>query len=164
MESVELFDVEEEEVRRILDALPVYWYRLKSLFEPSLVPVLRKFGKRGTLIFGVHIFACGKNDIITVLSEYHSDLKTANFDIQGNSLLSWSRIIENENAEIRISEIIEDILQDNFASPIQVFVCPQCEAAYIINLEQDVKNGLIECQGCGKSVRYTKNLVPPELQ
>lgn len=163
METVELFDIEEDEVKGILDVIPVYWYRWKDILEPSLVPVLRKFGKRNNLLFGVHIFACGKNGIVTILSEYLTDLKTVNFEISGVSLSNWSGPRDDVGVESRISEIIEDILQEEHASPTEIFVCPECEAAYIIDLEHDVENGMIECQGCGKLMKFRKNLVPPEL-
>lgn len=163
MQSVELFDIEEDEVRFIIDAIPVYWYRWKNVLEPSLMPVLRKFGKRDNLIFGVHIFVSGKNGIVTILSEYLTDLKTVTFEIFGVSLEKWKGPIDNENVESFISEIIEGILQDKFVIPTQVFICPECEAAYIINKEYDVKKGNVECQNCGKTVKFARNLVPPEI-
>ncbi|TFG26703.1 hypothetical protein EU527_19425 [Candidatus Thorarchaeota archaeon] len=163
MESVELFDIEGYEVKRIINVIPVYWYRWKALNEPSLVPVLRKFGKRDNLEFGVHIFVCGKMGIITILSEYLTDLKTVTFEILATSLSDWTGPKDNEQVEVLISEFIETILQDEFASPIQVFVCPECQAAYIINKDQDVKKGILECPYCDKSVKFEKNLVPPDI-
>lgn len=163
METVELFDIEQDKIRRILDIIPVYWYSQKDLLEPSLVPVLRKFEKKGSLVFGVHIYAYGKNCIITILSEYLTDSKTVTFEIQGTSLSSWFEPRENENAEVRISEIIEEILQEEFALPIRIFVCPECEAAYIIREDTDVVDGMVLCRNCDKSFKFSKNLVPPEL-
>ena len=163
METVELFDIGEEKIKGILDAIPIYWYRQKGLPEPSLVPVLRKYVKKNSHILGVHIFAYGKNDIITILSEYLADLKTATFEILETSLSNLLERQNNESIEVRISEIIEEILQEEFPTSIQIFVCPECEAAYIISEETDVIDGMVLCRKCDKSVKFNKNLVPTEL-
>ncbi len=163
MEIIELFDIEEDEVRRILNLLPVYWYHMKSLPEPSLLPIIRKFNKKDKFVYGIHVFTYGNSVMLTILSEYLIDMKTVSFEILETLLPNPTELTRNDYVEIRISEIIEDILQDKYATPIQIFVCPLCEAVFIINNDSDIQDEMIQCKKCNKSMKLSMNLFPPEL-
>lgn len=157
-ETIEFFDVEEDEFRAILDNLSDLYDKQRGFFEQGFTPIFKNYGATDELLFGVHLFSQGSGaKLHIVLSEYIRDARTASVNINSFYLVGWgahSRDIRGEATireflqKLTYSELESHVRKGIYADSRELFICPKCSARYLLRALQVTEGGKVTCQNC----------------
>lgn len=160
METINIFDIQEDDLLGILNSLPNLWNSKKTRSEPSLDLLFDKYGDKDNLLFVVQAFTHPySNVMIVLLTEYLSDLKAASFIIYAYDLNLVGGARESLWSGRRLRDILEDCIDIDLGAfshlrGDEIFVCPLCSARYRLKAMRITRDGQVECQNCGKIVEY----------
>ncbi|MFW9957510.1 MAG: hypothetical protein ACFFCT_05530 [Candidatus Odinarchaeota archaeon] len=161
VETAVVFDVDEYTLLDFLENITTTWKKQKGLFESGLINLLEKIGRKDDLLFAIHIFACGRQYpvIITLLTEYQRNLRSATVSIHANYSAvqirgaSTTALREFENRIKRFFDRFEDVNEDGTITFEEDFECPFCKARYSTKILV-YEDGKVQCQNCAKLVEY----------
>ena len=158
METLELYDIDEYQLRGLLHEIPELWKENSGFFGTTLKPVFQNFGELDNLIFGVHVFSHANGTwILIVLTEYLRDARIASFNISARNLVGWFGPSADKKGEIKFREILEKLtyeelemfsVENQYQESDVIFVCPNCSAQYLMRVLRVTRDGRIECQNC----------------
>ncbi len=158
-ETVELFDLEENEFKTILNNLGSIYSTKKNWYEAGLDPIFKNFGELDELMFGVHLFSQGQGiSISIILSEYNRDTKCSIFNISSIYMSGLSAYSTFKKGEIKIKEALQGLTfeeleaytrQGVYEGSNEIFQCPHCNAQYRLRVLRVTEDGKVECQNCG---------------
>ena len=160
-ETIQLHEIDENELRVLLANLHKIHDNRKSFFAAGLTPVFQNFGELEELIFGVHIFSQGHGSIIfIILSEYLKDTRIATINITGTYVSGMFSPSANKKGEIQIRELLENLTHEELEEYVvqymyhksgEIFICPNCSAQYMMRVLRVSKTEQVECQNCKAS-------------
>lgn len=158
METVELHDIEEKELRGLLAKMSEVWKSNSGFFDTGLRPVFHNFGELEDLLFGVHVFSHGNGaKIFIILTEYHREDRTATFNINARNITGWFAPSASKQSEVKFRRMLEKLTYEQLeAFAIEtfyqeeegIFICPNCNAQYMMKVLHVTRYGQIECQNC----------------
>ncbi len=158
MESIALHDLDENELKGILNFFPEIWKKNSGFFDTGLSPVFSHFGETEDLLFGVHIFTHGKGAILfIILTEYIRESRVATFNINARHITGWFSPSSNKKGEVKLRAMLENLTYEQleeFATVGQhfeddrIFICPNCNAQYALRVLRVSIDGRTECQNC----------------
>ena len=160
METIALHDLDEEELKGILDFLPEIWKKNSGFFDTGLTPIFRNFGESEDLLFGVHIFTHGNGAVLLIiLTEYIRDSRVATFNINARSITGLFGPSSYKKGEVKLREILEGLTYEDLEEFVivgqhldddSIFICPSCKAQYHMRVLRVSADGRTECQNCKK--------------
>ncbi len=158
-ETLELFDLEENEFKAILNNLESIYSTKKSWYDTGLQLIFKNFGDLDELMFGVHVFSQGQGlSISIILSEYDRDTKCSTFNISSIYLSGLSAYSTFKKGETKIKEALQGLTfeeldaytkQGVYEGSDEIFQCPHCNAQYRLRVLRVTEDGKVECQNCG---------------
>ena len=162
MEIVELADIDRQELRAFVDEVPSIWQKKSGVFDRGMMPLLRNFGEKGNLLFGVHVYSMGPG-IAVILTEHDSDANRAAMRIHMISLAGLGGPSEYGPGEKKLRAAIEELMDEtlievrnqysgDLGSRGKSFKCPNCGATYFASRRTINKEGKTRCQNCDKIV------------
>jgi len=165
LELLELYDIDEPELRSLLHEIPTIWRKNNSIFDSGLTPFFSNIGELETLIIGVHIFTHGNGaHLFIILTEYLKDARIATFNINAKSTTGWFGPTSYKKGEIKFREMLENLtyeeietfsIENQYQESDEIFICPNCSAQYFMRILQVTKNGRVVCQNCNRSFDST---------
>lgn len=163
MEIVEIAGIKKQEVRALIDEVPLIWNRGCGVFDQGMKPLLRNFGEKGNLLFGVHVHSMGQQYIVVILTEHDSETNKALMRIHMSSIGGLLGPKKYEEGEEKLRKAVEKSM-DETLSAIRAkytgdlswrgvdFKCPLCGSLYFLPRKLIDKNGKTRCQNCDKLV------------
>jgi hypothetical protein len=158
MEALELYDIDEDEIKGLLHHIPEVWKKNSSFFDTGLTLVFKSFGEHDNLLFGVHIFSHGNGAVMfIILTEYFRDSRIAVFNINARHITGWFSPSDHNKGEIKLRQILEGLTYEELEhysivgkhiDDDQIFICPNCRAQYMMRVLRVSDDGRIECQNC----------------
>lgn len=161
METVEFHDIEEDTLRSLLHEIPVIWKENSGFFDDGLKLVFKNIGNLDNLLFGVHIFT-HKNGtkMFIILTEYFRDTQIATFNINARTNVGWLAPSYYTIGEEKFRTILENLTTEDLEmlsiknlrhESDDIFVCPNCNAQYLMRVLQITEDVRIVCQNCNQS-------------
>ncbi|MFW9974800.1 MAG: hypothetical protein ACFFDQ_06025, partial [Candidatus Thorarchaeota archaeon] len=139
-ETVELFDLEENEFNAIISNLESIYSTKKNWYDAGLHLIFKNFGELDEIMFGVHVFSQGQGiSISIILSEYNKDTKCSIFNINSIYLSGLKAYSTFKKGETRIKETLQGMTfeeletytkQGVYEGSDEIFQCPYCNAQY----------------------------------
>lgn len=158
METLELYDIDENHLRGLLHEIPAIWKRNSGFLDTGLTLVFYNFGEMDNLIFGVHVFSNANGArIFVILTEYLKDARIASFNINVRNATGWFAPSVHKSSELKFREMLEKLtyedldlfsVETQFQESDEIFVCPNCSAQYLLKVLRITRDGRIECQNC----------------
>jgi predicted RNA-binding Zn-ribbon protein involved in translation (DUF1610 family) len=158
METLELYDIDEEQLRGLLHEIPAIWKKNSGFFDTGLKPVFKNFGELDNLIFGVHLFSHANGArIFIILTEYLRDARIASFNINVRNTTGWLAPTVHKSGELKFREMLEKLtyeeldlfsVENQYQESDEIFICPSCGAQYLMRVLRITSDGRIECQNC----------------
>ena len=163
MEIVELAGINKQEIRAFVNEVPAVWKKKSGFFDREMNPLLRNFGEKGNLLFGVHVYNLGSQCVAVILTEHDSDTDRAAIRIQMTTLVGLGGPSEDTRGEKRLRAAIEESMdetlvkvRDQYSGDLgwrgKTFKCPNCGATYFASRQTISKEGKTRCQNCDKIV------------
>ena len=160
MKTLELYDIDEDELRGLLSEIPTIWKNNSGFFDSGLTPVFRNIGELDNLVFGVHIFSHGNRAMLfIILSEYMRDVRIATFNITAKNMMGWFGYTSNNKGELKFKEMLEKLtyeelerfaVEHQYQESGEIFVCPNCSAQYRLRVLRVTEDNKIVCQNCNR--------------
>ncbi len=158
METLELYDIDEDQLRGLLHQIPEVWKKNSGFFDTGLKLVFRNFGESDNLIFGVHLFSNANGArIFIILTEYIRDARIASFNINVRNTTGWFAPSTHNSSELKFREMLEKLtyeeldkfsLESQYQESDEIFVCPNCSAQYLMRVLRVSRDGRVKCQNC----------------
>ncbi len=163
MEIVELAGINRQELRAFVDEVPSIWQKKSGVLDPGMNPLLRNFGEKGNLLFGVHVYNMGPQCVAVILTEHDDDSNRGTMRIHMATLAGFGGPSEWVRGEKKHRDAIDacmdetlDVVRAQYSRDSSwrgmSVKCPSCGASYFVSRRMVDREGKTRCQNCDKIV------------
>lgn len=152
-----------QELRAFIDEVSSIWEKKSGIFDRGMNPLLRNFGEKGNLLFGVHVYNIGSQSVAVILTEHDSDTNRATMRIHMTTLVGLGGPSEWGHGEKKLRDAIDECREETLAVVRAQysgdlswrgvsFKCPSCGASYFVSRRLVDSEGNTRCQNCNRIV------------